>query len=236
MLPAVLRRRRSRRAPGRSGPHPSLGAVELGRRLEALGGDLAQARAEAEDRAARLAAGLPGPASRPDRVGRPGAAGPARRLVVPVVAAALAATGTAVGLVLSGSGSPSGPPVTTADRRVTTRPAPMTTAGRPGRTGPPSVTTGRVPAGPVPVPVLAPARVAAPPARAGETSTIIVRAGQSFWSIAVSVITERARTASAAAPIGPYWVRLVEANADRLARPGDPDLLYPGQVLVLPTG
>lgn len=231
MLPAVVRRRRSRRAPDPSGPLPSPGAAELGRRLEALGDDLAQARAEAEKRAAQLAAGTPPSVSRS-----------ARRVAVPVVAAALAAAGTAVGLVLSGSGTPSGLPVTTADRSGITQPAPVTTADRSRSTGRPAVTTIRAPA-PAPAPTAAAptgaGETGAGPTGAGETgetATITVRAGQSFWSIAVSVVTERTRTTSAGTPIGPYWARLIEANADRLPRPGDPDLLYPGEVLVLPAG
>jgi nucleoid-associated protein YgaU len=31
-----------------------------------------------------------------------------------------------------------------------------------------------------------------------------------------------------------YWHRLIAANGDRLVDAGNPDLLYPGQVLVLP--
>jgi nucleoid-associated protein YgaU len=31
-----------------------------------------------------------------------------------------------------------------------------------------------------------------------------------------------------------YWAQLVDANRDRLVDPDDPDLLLPGQVLVLP--
>lgn len=87
---------------------------------------------------------------------------------------------------------------------------------------PASATTSRVPpelrlldppaAAPVPPPA------PAPPPR----GTWVVQPGDHLWSIA-----ER----SAPGDVVPYWVALVEANRDRLA---DPDLVLPGQVLVLP--
>lgn len=60
-----------------------------------------------------------------------------------------------------------------------------------------------------------------------------IRPGDSFWSVA------RRRLADAAPGAAPpshhdYWRRLIAANLDRLVDPGNPDLLYPGQVLVLP--
>jgi nucleoid-associated protein YgaU len=34
--------------------------------------------------------------------------------------------------------------------------------------------------------------------------------------------------------IGTYWRRVVSANSDRLVHAGVPDLIFPGQALVLP--
>jgi hypothetical protein len=34
--------------------------------------------------------------------------------------------------------------------------------------------------------------------------------------------------------VGRYWRRLIDTNRDRLVDPGNPDLLVPGQELVLP--
>jgi nucleoid-associated protein YgaU len=36
--------------------------------------------------------------------------------------------------------------------------------------------------------------------------------------------------------VGHYWVQLVAANTGNLVHPGNPDLIYPGQVLVVPGG
>ena len=57
-----------------------------------------------------------------------------------------------------------------------------------------------------------------------------VRPGDHFWSIAELVVAERGLDV----PVGRYWRLLVEANRSRLVDPANPDLLYPGQVLVLP--
>jgi LysM domain len=60
-----------------------------------------------------------------------------------------------------------------------------------------------------------------------------VDAGDSFWSIAVETLAEAGETSTDRQVIG-YWRRLVEANRGRLLDPGNPDLLVPGQELVLP--
>ncbi len=58
----------------------------------------------------------------------------------------------------------------------------------------------------------------------------VVQPGEHFWSIAERVVNDRGIDV----PVGRYWQLLVEANRSRLVDPDDPDLLYPGQVLVLP--
>jgi nucleoid-associated protein YgaU len=61
-----------------------------------------------------------------------------------------------------------------------------------------------------------------PPPAASTPATWVVQPGDHLWSIA-----ER----TAQGDVGRHWVRLVEANRDRLA---DPDLVLPGQEVVLP--
>lgn len=72
---------------------------------------------------------------------------------------------------------------------------------------------------------------AAPAAAASRTH--VVERGEHFWSIArTTVATARGRPPSEA-EIADYWVGLIRVNGDRI-RSGDPDLIHPGEVLVLP--
>jgi nucleoid-associated protein YgaU len=79
-----------------------------------------------------------------------------------------------------------------------------------------------------------PAQVASTPPAAGADpadTTVVVAPGDSFWRIA-----ERwAGEAADGARVANCWRRLVDANLDRLVEPANPDLLYAGQVLVLPS-
>lgn len=74
----------------------------------------------------------------------------------------------------------------------------------------------------------APTAATAPP-----TGSWTVRPGDDFWSIAESVVGASPSPGDTAG-VGRYWVRLIQANRSRLADPSDPNLLFPGQVLVLP--
>jgi nucleoid-associated protein YgaU len=70
-----------------------------------------------------------------------------------------------------------------------------------------------------------------PPASAAggdEHEVWVVGAGDSFWSIAEDVV------GAGGDHVRAYWEQLIAANADRLAVPGQPDLLFPGQRLTLP--
>jgi nucleoid-associated protein YgaU len=57
----------------------------------------------------------------------------------------------------------------------------------------------------------------------------VVEPGDSFWSIAEDVVGSGDERAA-----GRYWRALIEANRSRLVDPGNPDLLVPGQELVVP--
>lgn len=61
-----------------------------------------------------------------------------------------------------------------------------------------------------------------------------VEAGDSFWSLAVDVVSEGRSDAPGEAEVMRYWTRLIEANRERLVDPANPDLLFPNQVLVVP--
>jgi hypothetical protein len=61
-----------------------------------------------------------------------------------------------------------------------------------------------------------------------------VLAGEHLWSIAAGHLAAHLDRAPTEAEITPHWQRLVEGNRDRLVNPDDPDLIFPGQRLVLP--
>ena len=95
----------------------------------------------------------------------------------------------------------------------------------------PPVRAGSAPAVAPPLRVAPPGRTA-PPNEPSPSGTWTVRPGDDFWSIAEAVV---ARTRGAdPASVGRYWSVLMAANKDRLPVPGDPGLLFPGDVLVVP--
>lgn len=65
------------------------------------------------------------------------------------------------------------------------------------------------------------------------SSTRIVRAGESFWSIAEDEVLTTVDEATDA-DIADYWCRLIERNRARLPDPANPDLLWVGAILSLP--
>lgn len=73
------------------------------------------------------------------------------------------------------------------------------------------------------------------PAASGVTGQWRVRPGEHFWSIAAEVVSRSSATPFDERAVAAYWVRLIEANRSRLRDPGNPDLLMPGTVLVLPS-
>lgn len=109
---------------------------------------------------------------------------------------------------------------------------------------PPAVMTLDVPAPPValmsidepaspPTPIAAPTTpLASTPAPAHRASApeYVVRPGDHFWSIAAAHAGPEADRPT----VVRYWQRLVDANRDRLADPDNPDLIFAGQVFVLP--
>ena len=80
-----------------------------------------------------------------------------------------------------------------------------------------------------------PAAVAAPPGSspAVPTTDYTVQSGDNLWLIAEQHLTAEQGAYPAAAAHSAYWHRLVAANESTL-RSGDPNLIYPGEIITLP--
>lgn len=115
--------------------------------------------------------------------------------------------------------SPGGGAATTPPLPPSARPAP---AGGSGAASP--FPPGAFPAGNPAVPHTPPEGNPAMPA------THVVAPGDNLWGIAAARLGGAGTTAR---EVHAYWVRLIAANRDHL-RSGDPDLVHPGEVLLLP--
>lgn len=60
-----------------------------------------------------------------------------------------------------------------------------------------------------------------------------VAVGENLWSVARGRLSRLPDASPSDSEIAAYWIELIAANLDRLMS-GDPDLIYPGEVLVLP--
>ena len=61
-----------------------------------------------------------------------------------------------------------------------------------------------------------------------------IQPGEHFWSVAERVLTSAWGRAPSESEVDPYWRTLVGANTEVLRDRGNPDLLFPGQVITLP--
>ncbi len=75
---------------------------------------------------------------------------------------------------------------------------------------------------------------AAEPTSSTATDWWTVASGDHLWHIAEETLVDQGTTAPTAGEVGAYWRTLCEANHDRLLDPGNPDLIMPGQRIVLP--
>jgi nucleoid-associated protein YgaU len=62
---------------------------------------------------------------------------------------------------------------------------------------------------------------------------VVVEKGDHLWSITAAHLESSTGEEPSAAEITPRWVEVIDANRDRI-RSGDPDLIYPGETIVLP--
>jgi nucleoid-associated protein YgaU len=71
---------------------------------------------------------------------------------------------------------------------------------------------------------------AAAPLNDTSPDTVVVEKGDHLWKISATHLGEGASDVE----IAPFWRDVVEVNAPRL-RSGDPDLIYPGEIVELPS-
>ena len=73
-----------------------------------------------------------------------------------------------------------------------------------------------------------------PPPPTSASSEVTVQRGDSFWTIAEAELASRSASTPTDAEVAPYWRAVIELNEHLLVEPGNPDLIYPGQVFQLP--
>jgi hypothetical protein len=78
----------------------------------------------------------------------------------------------------------------------------------------------------------APATVSAAPGAA--TRAWLVQPGEHFWHVAEETLAAAWGRTPTDREIVPYWRLVIEANRSKLADPGNPDLVFPGQQLTVP--
>jgi hypothetical protein len=116
---------------------------------------------------------------------------------------------------------PSEPASATMTRLDPGAPVPTSLDVAPSPGMPPAVTAG-------------PAGYGPEPDDATDRSTWLVEAGDSFWSIAEEVMAPPDGGQPDDRQVDRYWRHLIEANRSQLVDPANPDLLVPGQHLVVP--
>ena len=132
-------------------------------------------------------------------------------------------------------------PVIELDRRPPRDDAPPVPEVRGGRAvdqppPPPSAPTTTAPPAPAPIPQTVPAEPVVPTPTAPPSPTTanhVVEPGESLWTIAATHLSAFGTDAPSEQDIAGYWRTLVDANRSTL-RSGNPNLIYPGEVVALP--
>lgn len=66
-----------------------------------------------------------------------------------------------------------------------------------------------------------------------KTTAVVVVAGDHLWKISADRLAEDLGRAATDVEIWPYWWEVIASNLPAL-RSGDPDLIYPGELIQLP--
>ena len=81
--------------------------------------------------------------------------------------------------------------------------------------------------------ILPPVPAPAGPARRGDRNRHDVAEGETLWTIARDKLAEEGSGEPTEQAVTEYWAKVVAANRDRL-QSRDPDLIYPGEDIILP--
>jgi len=68
---------------------------------------------------------------------------------------------------------------------------------------------------------------------APEDDTVVVEPGDHLWKISQAELARRLGRSAGPDEVAPYWLSVIDANRDSL-HSGDPDLIYPGELITLP--
>lgn len=80
-----------------------------------------------------------------------------------------------------------------------------------------------------------PAPSATPATGEGEAVEVVVAPGDHLWSLASRQLTAQLGREPTDRELTPYWLEVIRANRSRLRDAAAPDLIYPGDRLVLPS-
>lgn len=69
----------------------------------------------------------------------------------------------------------------------------------------------------------------------GAGTEVVVRSGDNLWAISEANLVDRYERPVSDAEVSPHWQDVISRNRDRLVDPDNPDLLLPGQPLLLPS-
>jgi len=67
----------------------------------------------------------------------------------------------------------------------------------------------------------------------GESDSVVVEKGDHLWSISAEHLEQRMARHPRDMEVASYWHQVIEVNRHRL-QSGDPDLIYPGETVLLP--
>ena len=63
----------------------------------------------------------------------------------------------------------------------------------------------------------------------------VTQPGDHLWAVAQETLAEAWGTQPSEAQVAAYWQKVLDTNRSRLVSPANPDLIYPGQVFLLPS-